>query len=76
MVKEGKVELRALGDAVRAERAKLGLSQEDFAERCDLHRTYIGQVERGEKNVSFINLIRISKAFRSKPSALFASANL
>jgi len=46
---EGAKELRALGDAIREARKALGVSQEDFAEMCDLHRTYIGQVERGEK---------------------------
>jgi transcriptional regulator with XRE-family HTH domain len=76
MVKEGKSELRALGDAIRAQRTKLDLSQEDFAEKCELHRTYIGQIERGEKNISFVNILRIAKAFRAKPSALFDQAGL
>jgi transcriptional regulator with XRE-family HTH domain len=73
---EGKAELRALGDAIRAERKKLDVSQEDFAEMCELHRTYIGQLERGEKNVSFTNVLRVSRAFRIKPSTLFARAGL
>ncbi len=76
MVKEGKAELRALGDAIRAQRKELGISQEDFAELCDLHRTYIGQLERGEKNFSFTNVLRVAKAFRLKPSALLAKAGL
>jgi transcriptional regulator with XRE-family HTH domain len=76
MAAEGKTELKALGDAIRAERAKLGVSQEDFAELCDLHRTYVGQLERGEKNVSFINVLRVAKAFRIKPSALIGKAGL
>ncbi|HXB01873.1 MAG TPA: helix-turn-helix transcriptional regulator [Opitutaceae bacterium] len=76
MVKEAKSELKSLGDSIRAQRKKLGISQEDFAELCDLHRTYIGQVERGEKNISFSNVLRVAKAFKSKPSALLAKAGL
>ena len=76
MATEGKAELRALGDAIREKRWQLGVSQEDFAEICDVHRTYIGQLERGEKNVSFISVLRISKAFHLKPSALFGAAGL
>lgn len=76
MVKEGKAELLALGAAIRAHRMRLRLSQEDFAETCDLHRTYIGQVERGEKNISFTNVLRLAKAFRIRPSELLARASL
>lgn len=76
MAATGKIELRALGDAIRAQRAKLGVSQEDFAELCEVHRTYIGQLERGEKNVSFTNVLRVAKAFHLRPSALLARAGL
>jgi transcriptional regulator with XRE-family HTH domain len=76
MGKEGKSELRAFGAALREQRRELGVSQEDFAEMCDLHRTYIGQVERGEKNISFVNVLRIARSFRSKPSVLFRAAGL
>lgn len=76
MVPEGKAELRALGAAIREERKKLGLSQEEFAEKCDLHRTYIGQLERGEKNVSFTNILRVAKAVGLRPSSLLAGAGL
>lgn len=76
MAAEANAELRALGSAIRAEREKLGLSQEDFAELCDLHRTYIGQLERGEKNVSFSNVLRVAKAVRLKPSVLLVRARL
>lgn len=76
MAAEGKTELRALGRAIRAEREKLGVSQEDFAELCELHRTYIGQLERGEKNVSFSNVLRVAKAMHLKPSALLAKGGI
>jgi len=76
MQAEGKSELQSFGDSVRRKRKLLKVSQEDFAELCDLHRTYVGQVERGEKNISFINILRIAKAFKTKPSALFDKARL
>lgn len=76
MQETAKTELRTLGGAIRRERKRLGLSQEDFAEVCDLHRTYVGQIERGEKNISFENILRVSRAFRLKPSRLLAKANL
>jgi len=65
-----------LGASIRRERKKLNVSQEDFAELCDLHRTYIGQIERAEKNISFVNIQRIAKAFGIKPSTLFEKAGL
>lgn len=76
MAKECKKELQHFGDAVRLGRKRLGVSQEDFAELCDLHRTYIGQVERGEKNISFVNILRIAKAIGIKPSQLFGQSKL
>lgn len=76
MSAEGKIQLRNFGDAIRQGRKLLDLSQEDFAEACDLHRTYIGQVERGEKNISFINILRVSRALRVKPSKLLDDAGL
>jgi len=71
-----KAEVRTLGRAVRKARERIRLSQEDFAELCNLHRTYIGQVERGEKNISFENILRIAKALSIKPSGLFQRAKL
>lgn len=50
------------GRKVRAERLKLGLSQEDLASRAKVHRTYIGMIERAEKNITLINIEKISKA--------------
>jgi transcriptional regulator with XRE-family HTH domain len=51
---------RELGDRVRARRKALGLSQEQLGERCGLHRTYVGQVERGEVNASVTNLLAVA----------------
>jgi transcriptional regulator with XRE-family HTH domain len=52
--------LIALGKRVHDLRAAKGWSQEEFAHISGLHRTYIGQIERGEKNISFGNLSKIS----------------
>jgi len=54
--------LKILGNNIKIQRNKLDLSQEALAEKSNLHRTYIGAVERGEKNVSFKNLYKIAKA--------------
>jgi transcriptional regulator with XRE-family HTH domain len=76
MQPKGTRELRLLGDAIRRERKRLDVSQEDFAEICDVHRTYISQVERGVINISFDNLVRIAKGFKVKPSVMFDWAGL
>jgi transcriptional regulator with XRE-family HTH domain len=60
----------ALGLAIRELRGAGGISQEAFAASCGLHRTYIGGIERGERNVSFANLLRIAEALHMRPSAL------
>lgn len=50
------------GNNVRKHRKNLGISQEKFAELCDLHRTYISDIERGERNVSINNIQKIAVA--------------
>jgi transcriptional regulator with XRE-family HTH domain len=50
------------GDHVRSKRLALGLSQEDFAEKAGLDRTYIGGIERGRRNVSLLNIEKIADA--------------
>ena len=60
----------AFGERVRELRLQRGLSQEALAERCGLHRTYIGSVERGERNVSLQNIVRIAHALDVAASGL------
>ena len=50
------------GDSVREERLKLGLSQEELAYRTGVHRTYIGMIERAEKNITLENIEKIANA--------------
>ena len=59
------------GKAIRNRREKLEVSQEEFADMCELDRTYVGGVERGERNLSLINIEKIALAFRVSMSELF-----
>ena len=59
-----------LGLRIRTIRTNLGLSQEDLGELSGLHRTYIGGIERGERNVSLENIVRIAKTLGVTPSDL------
>jgi transcriptional regulator with XRE-family HTH domain len=58
------------GKKVREERKKLGYSQEVLAEKAGVHRTYIGMIERGEKNITLANIQKVSKALKVKISEL------
>jgi transcriptional regulator with XRE-family HTH domain len=59
------------GRAVRQKRHKLGASQEAFADLCGLDRTYIGGIERGERNVALVNIEKVAKALRLSLAELF-----
>ena len=67
---------RKLGAAIRAQRISLGYSQEALAEKCGVHRTYMGSIERGERNLSLLNLLRVAKALRLCASELMTLAKL
>ena len=56
---------------IRAERKKLGLSQEDFADKSGFHRTYIGMIERAERNITLANIEKLSIALKIPISKLF-----
>jgi transcriptional regulator with XRE-family HTH domain len=60
-----------LGRKIRETRVKEGYSQEELASRCGLHRTYISDIERGERNVSVENIEKIAKALKTEPDELF-----
>ena len=59
---ERKMLLKQLGLSIKLARVRKGLSQEELAESAGLHRTYIGMVERAERNITVINLVQIAKA--------------
>ena len=56
--------------SVRQRRRELGISQEELAERAGLHRTYIGDIERGLRNVSLVNIAKIAVALDTHLSKL------
>lgn len=62
------------GDAVRARREELELTQEQLADRAGIHRTYLSDVERGRRNVSILNVERLALALSLKVSELFQLA--
>lgn len=64
----------ALGLAIRAWRVQRKLSQEDLAYEAGVHRTYLGGIERGERNPSYTNLLRIASALEVPLSELIARA--
>ena len=62
--------LKRFGSRVRELRLEMELSQENFAAKCDLDRTYLGSVERGERNIALRNIEKIAKAFAISVSEL------
>ena len=64
--------LLAFGQTIRKRRLEIGLSQEAFAEKAQLHRTYIGGIERGKRNVALLNMIQIAQALDITPEQLMA----
>jgi transcriptional regulator with XRE-family HTH domain len=64
--------LRTLGDRLRERRLARGWTQDKLAEQCGLHRTFIGSVERGERNLSILNLRQIASVLRVPLGDLFA----
>lgn len=68
--------LARLGAAIRARRALMGLSQEALSDACEIDRSHMGKIERGERNVTFLNIARVAKALQCKPSDLLIEAGL
>jgi transcriptional regulator with XRE-family HTH domain len=59
------------GKALRKRRHNLGVSQEEFADLCGLDRTYVGGIERGERNVALVNIEKLARALKISLSELF-----
>ena len=70
-LQDDQIFLEQLGSRIRELRSDIGLSQEKLSFECDLDRTYIGSVERGERNIAALNLKKISKALNISVSELF-----
>ena len=58
------------GQSVQQHRKALGLSQEQLADKAGVHRTYIGMIERAEKNITLCNMEKIAKALNTSVSSL------
>ena len=63
--------LRVFGETVRKYRMELGISQEELADKAAIDRTYVGGVERGERNLSLRNILKIARALSVTPGKLF-----
>lgn len=73
----GKAALRLeFGSRVRKARTERQLTQETLAERCDVHWTYIGQIERGVKNLTLANVVRIAQGLDLDPGVLVTGLHL
>lgn len=64
-------DFRALGDAIREARRKAGLSQEALALSAGVDRAFMSAVERGQRNVTLQNLLKVCRALNERPSTLF-----
>ena len=72
---EGK-QLKALGMAIRARRKALPMTQEALADAAQIDRAHMGKIERGERNVTLLNLLKIATAMGCKASHLLGAADL
>lgn len=74
--RDGDSHLIKLGEAVRAARKARGLSQETLADAAGIDRSHMGKIERGERNVTLLNIVRVATALNAKPSELLGAAGL
>jgi len=65
-----KLELKLLGARIKSARQKRGFTQEALAELCNFDRTYISLLERGLRNPSYVNLLRLAKGLGTRPADL------
>jgi ribosome-binding protein aMBF1 (putative translation factor) len=68
--------LKLLGQAIRARREARSMSQEALADGATMDRSHIGRIERGERNVTLLNLIKIAATLDCRASDLMAAAGL
>ncbi|MCW3008203.1 MAG: DNA-binding protein [Solirubrobacterales bacterium] len=66
----------ALGLAVRDARQRARISQEQLGSMSGMHRTYVGGIERGERNPSWINIVKLAQALAVRPSDLVTRAEV
>lgn len=69
-------DLAAFGAAVRARRKEIKLSQEALADLAEIDRSHMGKIERGERNVTLLNILKIAGALAVKPSDLLRSSGM
>jgi transcriptional regulator with XRE-family HTH domain len=67
--------LQLVGFRIRERRIAMNLTQAALGEKCGLHRTFFGSVERGERNVALLSLRRIAVALRMRPEELLADSD-
>ena len=67
--------VKVFGDNLKKHRTQLGLSQEAFAEKCGLHRTYISAIERYRRSIALENVQRIADALEIETYKLFINEN-
>lgn len=66
--------LLRIGEVIREKRKALKFSQEAFADEVGIDRAHMGRIERGERNITFLNLMKIAKALNQPASGLLAEA--
>lgn len=64
--------LRVLGKTIAAKRQELGISQEELAHRSGVNRTYIGDIERGARNIAVLNIVKLAEGLETTPSVLLS----
>lgn len=67
--------LNIFGENVKKYRRKLAITQEDLADKAELHRTYIGMIERAEKNITLVNIEKIANALQVRIEDLLKNNN-
>lgn len=68
--------LDRVGEVLRRRREDVGLSQDELGHLCGLHRTYVGSVERGERNLSLSSLMAMARALQTSPHVVLQRAEL